>query len=69
MSPSAGAWSELFIKYQFSPPQESKLGQPVQCHTIAKNNSFLNHSGIWLEYGLSWPIMGDCSSLGAGSQI
>lgn len=57
MSPSAGAWSKLFIKYQFSPPPERKPGQSVQCRAIAKNNSFLNHSHSWLEYGLSWPII------------
>lgn len=64
---SPGAWSELLIKYQFSPPQERKLGQSVQRCALAKNN-FLNHSSVWLGYGLSWPIRGDCNSLGVGFQ-
>lgn len=57
-SPSPGAWSKLFTENKFSPPQERTLGQPVQCWSIAKNSSFLNHSRPWLEYGLSSPIHG-----------
>lgn len=30
MSPSTGAWSNLFIKYKFAPPWEKKLAQSIQ---------------------------------------